>query len=441
MIEINRIKRLIENRDFNVGIIGLGYVGLPLALEFLQKGFKVIGHDIDKSKIDKLSQGIAYINHLDNELIQKFVANGSFEVSANKEVINQMDAVMICVPTPIDKNRIPNLDSVISTAESIAKNIKEGAIISLESSTYPGTTRDIIKPILDKSKFKIGDSYFLCYSPEREDPGNKEYTLKNIPKIIGCDDPKSLEIGKHLYSNIVENVHDVSSSSAAEAVKLSENIFRAVNISLSNELKIIYKEMGIDIWEVIDAAATKPFGYMAFYPGPGVGGHCIPVDPFYLTYKAKQYGMDTKFIELAGEFNQIVINNTVNNILEALQDNKEKRLDEYKVLVLGMAYKKDVDDMRESPSVVIFKKLKDLGIQTNYNDDFIKTIPKMRDHLSLEGIKSVEINEKLLKESDAVIILTDHSYYDKEVILKNSKLVLDSRNMFKNFKQTNLKKI
>ncbi len=441
MIEINKIKKLIENRNFNVGIIGLGYVGLPLALEFLQKGFKVIGHDIDKSKIDKLSQGIAYINHLDNELIQKFITNGSFKVSANKEIINEMDAVMICVPTPIDKNRIPNLDSVISTAESIAKNMKEGTIISLESSTYPGTTRDIIKPILDKSKFKIGDSYFLCYSPEREDPGNKEYKLKNIPKIIGCDDPQSLEVGKHLYSNIVENVHDVSSSSAAEAVKLSENIFRAVNISLSNELKIIYKEMGIDIWEVIDAAATKPFGYMAFYPGPGVGGHCIPIDPFYLTYKAKEFNVTTRFIELAGELNVIVLDHTIQSLINHINFVLKKSISEAKLLILGLAYKKDVDDMRESPSVYIFNKLKKLGAEVNFNDDYIPIIPKTREHKNLEGIQSETITAEKIKKYDGVIVLTDHSYYDLDLIFKHSKLIFDTRNLFKNFSSDKIIKL
>tara|TARA_B100001540_G_C15812555_1_gene645369 strand:+ start:2672 stop:3997 length:1326 start_codon:yes stop_codon:yes gene_type:complete len=441
MIEINKIKKLIKNRDFNVGIIGLGYVGLPLALEFLQKGFKVIGHDIDKSKIDKLSQGIAYISHLDNELIQKFITNGSFEVSANKEIINEMDAVMICVPTPIDKNRIPNLDSVISTAESIAKNMKEGTIISLESSTYPGTTRDIIKPILDKSKFKIGDSYFLCYSPEREDPGNKEYKLKNIPKIIGCDDPQSLEVGKHLYSNIVENVHDVSSSSAAEAVKLSENIFRAVNISLSNELKIIYKEMGIDIWEVIDAAATKPFGYMAFYPGPGVGGHCIPIDPFYLTYKAKEFNVTTRFIELAGELNVIVLDHTIQSLINHINFVLKKSISEAKLLILGLAYKKDVDDMRESPSVYIFNKLKKLGAEVNFNDDYIPIIPKTREHKNLEGIQSETITAEKIKKYDGVIVLTDHSYYDLDLIFKHSKLIFDTRNLFKNFSSEKIIKL
>jgi UDP-N-acetyl-D-glucosamine dehydrogenase len=434
---MNQLLEKIYRKESKIGIIGLGYVGLPLAIEFLNEGFHVIGFDKDISKVDKIKAGSSYIKHINSMKIKEFVDAGIFNATSNEESISDMDVILICVPTPVNEFRVPDLTAVLSTAEIISKNMKSNVLVSLESSTYPTTTSHQIKPILDQS----GKEHFLCYSPEREDPGNKNFTLKQIPKVLGADDAEARKIGKALYESIINNVHDVSSTSCAEAVKLTENIFRAVNISLSNELKIVFDEMGIDVWEVIDAAKTKPFGFMPFYPGPGVGGHCIPIDPFYLTYKAKEHGMSTRFIELAGEFNNIVLDHTIHKIKDILDREKGLACSEANILLLGMSYKKDIDDMRESPSVFIFEKLKKMAKSVAYNDDYIGEIPPMREHPDLMGLKSVKISPENLQKYDVTVLLTDHSYYDHDMILNSSALVLDSRNYFKEYSSKNLFKI
>lgn len=438
---MNKLSELIEGRQAKIGIIGLGYVGLPLAIRFLERGFNVIGYDIDSSKITALNAGKSYINHIDSKVIHSSIKNSTLEVTNDETKISEMDAIIICVPTPIDKYRVPDLKAVLETTETISRNISKNSLVCLESSTYPQTTSHELKPILDKSNLQLGDGYYLCYSPEREDPGNKDFSLHQIPKVLGSDDKNSLECGKVLYESIIDSVHIVSSSATAEAVKLTENIFRAVNISLSNELKIIYGEMGIDAWEVIDAASTKPFGFMPFYPGPGVGGHCIPIDPFYLTYKAKEFGLPTRFIELAGEYNNLAIEHIISKISFFLNQRIEKSISNSKILLLGLAYKKNIDDMRESPSVHILEKLLNLGGDVYYNDDFIKVFPKTREHLELAGMKSIELSKENISSFDACVLLTDHDYYDEKLILKNSKLVLDTRNFFKSKKENSLVKI
>ena len=431
----------ITNKDATIGIVGLGYVGLPLAIQFLNNGFNVIGYDVDSAKVKLLEKGESYISHIESSQIMGFVSKDKFKATSDESMINKMDCILICVPTPIDEHRVPDLSSVLNTTRTISKNMSPNTLICLESSTYPQTTSEELKPILDQSGFVVGKDYFLCYSPEREDPGNKKYNLNQIPKVLGSDDSESLKHGKLLYESIINSVHIVNSTATAEAVKLTENIFRAVNISLSNELKMIFKEMGIDVWDVIDAAATKPFGFMPFYPGPGVGGHCIPIDPFYLTYKAKEFGMPTRFIELAGEYNNIALDYTVNSIVMAINQFSKKSISESKILLLGLAYKKNIDDMRESPSMFVYERLLKLGANVFYNDEFIPVIPGTREHPKLEGLQSLTLDKKTISEFDACVVLTDHDYFDKNLIIDNSHLVLDTRNHFKDFNSSNLHKI
>lgn len=425
----------IENKQHIIGIIGLGYVGLPLALEFVHKGIKTIGFDIDETKIPILNSGKSYIKHIASERITEAVNSGLFEATSSFERLPEVDAVIIAVPTPLNKHREPDLSYVENSAKMAAKYLRPGQLVVLESSTYPGTTDEILLPLMQKAgknsvngeDYKVGEDFFLAFSPEREDPNNPNYNTATIPKVVGGVTPACLEISVAVYNQIIVKTVPVSSPRAAEATKLLENIYRAVNIALVNELKMVFDKMDIDVWEVIDAAATKPFGFNAFYPGPGLGGHCIPIDPFYLTWKARQYDVSTRFIELAGEVNTYQPYYVVERCLEILNDHK-KTLNGAKVLILGAAYKKDIDDMRESPSLKLISLFRKMGALVDYNDPFIPKLPPTRKYKF--EMSSVELTPDNLDSYDLVLLSTDHSGYDYKFIYEHSKLIVDTRNAF-----------
>ena len=425
----------IENKTHIIGIIGLGYVGLPLALEFVHKGIKTIGFDIDETKIPVLNSGKSYIKHIASERIAEAVSSGLFEATSNFERIPEVDAIIIAVPTPLNKHREPDLSYVENSAKMAAKYLRPGQLVVLESSTYPGTTDEILLPLMQKAgknsvsgeDYKVGEDFFLAFSPEREDPNNPNYNTATIPKVVGGVTPACLEISVAVYNQIIVKTIPVSSPRAAEATKLLENIYRAVNIALVNELKMVFDKMDIDVWEVIDAAATKPFGFNAFYPGPGLGGHCIPIDPFYLTWKARQYDVSTRFIELAGEVNTYQPYYVVERCLEILNEHK-KTLNGAKVLILGAAYKKDIDDMRESPSLKLISLFRKMGALVDYNDPFIPKLPPTRKYKY--EMSSVELTPDNLASYDLVLLSTDHSGYDYKFIYDHSKLIVDTRNAF-----------
>ena len=416
----------IKEKKAHIGIIGLGYVGLPLAIEFCKTGFQVTGLDIDQEKIDLLSQGESYIKHISGEKIKHLNKEGKFKGSTNHTLIRHLDCILICVPTPLNKNREPDMSYVISTAQKIAPHIVKNQLIVLESTTFPGTTLEVLIPELEAgSGLKANKDIFVAYSPEREDPNNKKYSIATTPKVIGADDPKSLELADSIYSFIVNKTVLVSGTKVAEATKLTENVFRAVNIALVNELKVIYEKMGIDIWEVIEACSTKPFGFMPFYPGPGLGGHCIPIDPFYLTWKAREHGITTRFIELAGEINTLMPDYVIQKIIFAL--NREgKSLKNSRILLLGLAYKKNVDDTRESVTFRIMELLEEKEAATDYNDPYIPQIKPTRKYKQFAGKKSVPLEK--IDQFDLTVILTDHTFYDFETIVNQSKVVVDTRN-------------
>jgi len=422
----------IKNKKAHIGIIGLGYVGLPLAIEFCKTGFQVTGLDIDQEKIDLLSQGKSYIKHISGEKIKYLHKEGKFKGSTNHTLIRHLDCILICVPTPLNKNREPDMSYVISTAQKIAPEIVKNQLIVLESTTFPGTTLEVLIPELEAgSGLKANEDFFVAYSPEREDPNNKKYSIATTPKVIGADDPKSLELADSIYSFIVNKTVLVSGTKVAEATKLTENVFRAVNIALVNELKVIYEKMGIDVWEVIEACSTKPFGFMPFYPGPGLGGHCIPIDPFYLTWKAREHGITTRFIELAGEINTLMPDYVIQKIIFAL--NREgKSLKNSRILLLGLAYKKNVDDTRESVTFKIMELLKEKEAVTDYNDPYIPQIKPTRKYKQFTGGKSVPL--KKINTYDCVVILTDHTSYDFKTIVNESKVIVDTRNACGNIK-------
>lgn len=408
-----------------VGVLGLGYVGLPLAREFASEGIKVLGFDIDPKKVDVLNAGRSIIKHVPHQQVRDMVKSGCFEATTNMARLRTVDAILICVPTPLTENREPDMRFVVSSTETIAKYLRPGQLVVLESTTYPGTTRDLMAPILETSGLKAGKDFYLAYSPEREDPGNKNFTTKTIPKVVGGLTRKCLAAACKLYGRVIVRTVPVSSLEAAEAAKILENVYRCVNIAMVNELKIVFDKMGIDIWEVIKAAETKPFGYKAFYPGPGLGGHCIPIDPFYLTWKARQFAMPTRFIELAGEINTNMPEYVVAKTMDALNDRK-KSLNGSKVLVLGLAYKKDIDDVRESPSIELIEMLREKGAKVDYNDPYIPRTHKQRKYDL--GMKSKPLSAKMLARYDAVLISTNHTDYDYDLIVANSKLVIDTRN-------------
>jgi UDP-N-acetyl-D-glucosamine dehydrogenase len=423
--------------DLKVGIIGCGYVGLPLGLRFAEAGHQVVGFDTDPYKVEKLNRGESYIGHIPDAKIQQYVGAKRFSATNDFSRLAGMDAVVICVPTPLDQRREPDLSYVEQTALAIQPHLQRKQLVVLESTTYPGTTEELVLPILERGGLRcpiahgpdaaqVSPDFFLAFSPEREDPGNKQFGLAQIPKIVGGVNPASGLAAVALYGRVVARVVPVSSTQAAEMAKLLENIFRCVNIALVNELKLLALRMGIDIWEVIDAAATKPFGYMPFYPGPGLGGHCIPVDPFYLSWKAREYDFATRFIELAGEVNTAMPYHVVEAISRALNERK-KALNGARVLVLGVAYKKDIDDMRESPSFKIIQLLLERGAQVEYNDPYIPKLHKMR-HYDYQGMSSISLTPANLAAYDCVIIATDHSNYDYPAIVESAQLVVDTRN-------------
>ena len=416
----------IKEKKAHIGIIGLGYVGLPLAIEFCKTGFQVTGLDIDQEKIDLLSRGKSYINHISGANIKHLNQKCKFKGTTNFTLISNLDCILICVPTPLSKNREPDMSYIIATAQKISPHLVKNQLIVLESTTFPGTTQEVLIPALEAgSELKANKDFFIAYSPEREDPNNKEYFIATTPKVIGADNPKSLELANVIYSSIVNKTVLVSGTKVAEATKLTENVFRAVNIALVNELKVIYEKMGIDIWEVIEACSTKPFGFMPFYPGPGLGGHCIPIDPFYLTWKAREHGITTRFIELAGEINTLMPDYVIQKIIFAL--NREgKSLKNSRILLLGLAYKKNVDDTRESVTFKIMELLEEKGAVTDYNDPYIPIIKSTRKYKKFTGKKSIPL--KKINEYDCVVILTDHTFYDFKAIEEHSSIIVDTRN-------------
>jgi len=420
-----QLSRKFSEKKALVGIIGLGYVGLPLVREFCRAGMRVLGFDIDPAKVKKLQAGKSYIEHIPSSLIKKLVNTAQFRATCNMRRLDRPDAIIICVPTPLTRSRDPDMQYVIGTAESIARRLRAGQLIVLESTTYPGTTTEVVKPILENNGLKAGKNFFLAFSPEREDPGRRDYTTATIPKIVGADDKVSLELACQLYRTAIQTVVPVSSTAVAEAAKLLENIYRTVNIAMVNELKMLFDRMGVDVWEVIRAASTKPFGFQPFYPGPGLGGHCIPIDPFYLSWKARQYEMPTRFIELAGEINTAMPRYVVWRVIEAVNA-RGKPIKGARILVLGLAYKKDVDDVRESPSVAIIELLRERGAVVDYNDPHIPRTHKQREH-NLR-MTSTPLSEQILGRYDCVLICTDHSTYDYDWIVRNAKLVVDTRN-------------
>lgn len=417
----------IEDRSAHIAVIGLGYVGLPIAIRFCDEGFKVTGFDLDESKVEAIKAGRSYIKHIPSERISALSKGGKalFGATADMSRLREADVAIICVPTPLTDKKEPDLSYVEATGRALAEFIRPGCLVSLESTTYPGTTDELLLPMFTGRGMKAGQDIFLVFSPEREDPGRADFTLRTTPKVVGGITGRCAKAGSALYSRIVDRVVPVSSTRAAEMSKLLENIYRGVNIALVNELKMLCDRMEIDIWEVIAAAATKPFGFQPFYPGPGLGGHCIPIDPFYLTWKAKEYDFSTRFIELAGEINTAMPYYVVSKVMEALNDSS-KSLKGSKVLVLGVAYKKNVDDMRESPSLELIRILKEKGAVVSYNDPYV---PVATSHKKGFGrMRSVALTEKGLKAADCVLIVTDHSCYDYAWIVKNSALVVDTRN-------------
>ena len=408
-------------------IIGLGYVGLPLLLDFCESGLNVIGFDIDQDKIEMLRQGKSYISYISGQRISRYVNNKQFTATDDFTKLKEAKNIIIAVPTPLNDHREPDLQFVENTARAIAKYLVSGQLVVLESTTYPGTTREIVQPILNASGLTVGKDYYLAYSPERVDPNNNSYSARDIPKVMGGITNECLARVKALYGMVFKQIVPVSSVEAAEASKLLENIFRSVNIALVNEMKMLFDRMGIDVWEVIRASSTKPFGFMPFYPGPGLGGHCIPIDPFYLTWKAREFDFSTRFIELAGEINTQMPYYVVNKTIEALNDNN-KAIKGAKILILGAAYKNDVDDVRESPALKIISLLKERKAEVNYYDPFINHITDIRKYPDI-NMHSVELNDEILQKQDCVIILTAHSNIDYRRLLKHSKMVIDTRNV------------
>ena len=418
------IKRY-QDKEAIIGIVGLGYVGLPLLLRYTQVGFKVIGFDIDNFKVDSLNAGKSYIEHIAADKIQ--AAQSLFEATTDFSRIGECDAIILCVPTPLNQYREPDISYVIDTTDAVKPYLRAGQLLSLESTTYPGTTEEELLPRVEESGLKVGENFFLVYSPEREDPGNPNFETRTIPKVVGGHTDKCLQVGIALYGAAIDQVVPVSSTKAAEMTKLLENIHRAVNIGLANEMKIVADKMGVDIYEVIDAAKTKPFGFVAYYPGPGIGGHCIPIDPFYLTWKAREFGVNTRFIELAGEINSGMPDYVVNKTALALND-REKSLKGSRVLILGIAYKKNVDDMRESPSVFVMEKLRDLGANVAYSDPHVPSFPKMREH-NFE-LDSVELTADNIASYDCVILTTEHDKFDYALLEQHAQLIIDTRGKF-----------
>jgi UDP-N-acetyl-D-glucosamine dehydrogenase len=422
----------IRNKQSTVGIIGLGYVGLPLARAFASQGIRAIGYDIDTAKVSALNEGRSYIKQIPHDTIREMRRNG-FEATDRFDRLDEPDTILICVPTPLTDAREPDLTYVVNSAQAIAAQLRPGQLVILESTTYPTTTRDVVLPILERTDLKPGKDFYLAFSPEREDPGNPTHSVSNIPKVVGGMDAQAGELAAALYSHIVPSIVRVSSPEVAEACKILENTYRAINIALVNEMKMLYDRMGIDVWEVIDAAKTKPFGFQAFYPGPGLGGHCIPLDPFYLTWVARRFGLSTRFIELAGEVNTAMPAYVVSRLGDALND-RGKPVKGSKVCICGMAYKKDVDDPRESPGFELMEMLLKKGAQVTYNDPHIPKLPRMRHYPGLQ-MSSSELTPEFIASQDCLLIATDHTAYDWSKIEPHAKLIIDTRNATKNIRE------
>ena len=420
----------IRAKDVTVGIIGMGYVGLPLAVAFGTVGVRVLGFDVDPAKAEALNGGRSYIKHIENDRVAELRNAGLLEATADMARLSEPDALLICVPTPLSRHLEPDLTYVITTTEAIAAALRPGQIVILESTTYPGTSSEEMQPILEGGGLKAGRDFFLAYSPEREDPGNLDFSTARIPKVVGADDPRSLAIAEALYGTFVPHTVPVSSLATAEAVKITENVFRSVNIALVNELKVVFDAMGINVWEVIDAAKTKPFGFMPFYPGPGLGGHCIPIDPFYLTWKAREYNQHTRFIELAGQINSSMPERVIGILAEALDRRHQRGLNGARILVMGVAYKKNVDDMRESPSLLIMEMLEARGAVADFHDPFVPQISETREHPTLNGRVGIDWDLQAIGQYDAVLLATDHDGVDYPALAKAAKLVVDTRNAF-----------
>ena len=423
------LHHLIASRSARAGIIGLGYVGLPLAMAVARGGMQVLGFDVDETKPPLLNAGRSYIGAVADPELAKHVKAGKFEATNAFGRLKDCDVIVICVPTPLDRHREPDLSYIEASGRQIAETLRLGQLVVLESTTYPGTTREILKPILEKTGLVCGKDFFLGFSPEREDPGNASFETITIPKVVAGLGLEASKLVEAFYAAVVKQVVPVSSPDVAEAVKITENVFRAVNIALVNELKVVYGAMGIDIWEVIEAAKTKPFGFMPFYPGPGLGGHCIPIDPFYLSWKSREYDLPTRFIELAGEINLAMPRYVVEKLAQALDTRHRKALTGARILLLGLAYKKNVPDIRESPTFKLMEMLEQRGASTDYHDPHVAEIPRTREHAEFAGRKSVTLNDKTLAEYDAVLISTDHDAVDYAAISQHAKLVVDTRNV------------
>ncbi|QDT51359.1 UDP-N-acetyl-D-glucosamine 6-dehydrogenase [Symmachiella dynata] len=424
------LDQAIADKTAKIGIVGLGYVGLPLIRAFIASGFDTMGFDVDQRKVDLLKAGKTYIDHIKPEWIQEWTASGKFEPTADMARLAEADTLLICVPTPLSDSRDPDLSYVEGTAKQIAAVLRPGQLVILESTTYPGTTRDVLLPILSASGLEAGKDFYLAYSPEREDPGNLDFSADGIPKVVGGIDETSSRLAKLLYDSAIVNTVPVSSPEVAEACKILENTYRAVNIALVNELKMLLDRMDIDVWEVIDAAKTKPFGFQAFYPGPGLGGHCIPIDPFYLSWVARKEGMQTRFIELAGEVNTHMPQYVIDRLALALNEHG-KPIKGSKICVLGVAYKKDVDDPRESPSFVLMDLLRERGAVLSYSDPHVPKLPQMRHH-DVPDLSSEELTPEFLASQDCLLISTDHTRFDYEAIVRHGQLIVDTRNSTKN---------
>ena len=426
--DLNDLLRRIETRSYTVGIVGMGYVGLPLAMTFAANGFHVMGFDSDSKKVEALAGGRSYIKHITHAQVAEARDGDCLSATSDFDRLGEPDAVLLCVPTPLNRNREPDMSYVEASARAVARQLRPGQLVVLESTTYPGTSDELIRPILEETGLNSGSDFYLAYSPEREDPGNKDFATGKIPKVVGGDGADALTLAQAMYDAIVPQTVPVRDLRTAEAVKLTENIFRSVNIALVNELKQVYAAMDIDVWEVIDAAKTKPFGFMPFYPGPGLGGHCIPIDPFYLTWKAREYDMSTRFIELAGDVNVTMPRHVVTKLGEALNARQRRALNGARVLLVGLAYKKNVDDPRESPSFKLLDLLTEKGVEVAYHDPYIPRIPSMRDYPQYAGKASVDLSADALAEFDAVLIATDHDDIDYATIADSAPLVIDTRN-------------
>jgi len=425
--DVPALLQRFRTRQARIGVIGLGYVGLPLALTAAGAGFSVLGFDINAAYVERLNRGASTIKHIPSSRVAEAVAAQRLEATTDFSRLDEPDALLICVPTPLTKHREPDLSYVATTAQAIAARLRPGQLVILESTTYPGTTDEVLKPLFEATGLTSGTDFFLAFSPEREDPGNPNFDTAAIPKVIGGDGPEALTLANTLYSELVATTVPVSSTATAEAVKLTENIFRAVNIALVNELKVVYAAMGIDVWEVIDAAKTKPFGFMPFYPGPGLGGHCIPIDPFYLTWKAREFDITTRFIELAGEINTHMPYYVVDRLAEAL-DKRGTPFSRAAILILGVAYKKNVDDMRESPSLKLIELIEARGARVDYHDPHVPVLPPTRKHALLAGRRSIALAPEVLQTYDAVLIATDHDAVDYRLVVNHAKLIVDTRN-------------